>query len=193
MPEGEVTEADVIKAEKILKNMRANEHAFVIYPDGYEIGFRGMKASTTRDPSNSHSYHYRQIYASVLAQFLQLGSAGGGATGGSRALSQDHSEMFLQSIETAARYLRHGNFCLSFDGRIVENNDSIARTGPVHSNCRGIWVAIMKDEAELSKISGVPKSVSDRIGDTVNDVEQPKEPIVKRGSPGANAADKRPE
>jgi hypothetical protein len=25
------------------------------------------------------------------------------------------------------------NFCLSFDGRIVENTDSIARTGPVSS------------------------------------------------------------
>lgn len=85
------------------------------------------------------------------------------------------------------------NFCLSFDGRIVENTDSIARTGPVHSNCRGIWVAIMKDEAELPKISGVPKTIRDRIGDTVNDVEQPNKPIVKKGSPAKEEADKRPE
>ena len=85
------------------------------------------------------------------------------------------------------------NFCLSLDGRIVEADDSIARTGPVHSNCRGIWVAIMKDEAELPKISGVPKSIRDRIGDTVNDVEQPSKPITKKGSPARKEADKRPE
>jgi hypothetical protein len=51
----------------------------------------------------------------------------------------------------------------------------------------------MKDEAELPKISGVPKSVRDRIGDTVNDVEQPKTPITKKNSPGRKEADKRPE
>jgi hypothetical protein len=85
------------------------------------------------------------------------------------------------------------NFCLSFDGRIVENDDSIARTGPVHSNCRGIWVAIMKDEAELPKISGIPKTIRDRIGDTVNDVEQPSKPITKKNSPARKEADKRPE
>jgi hypothetical protein len=493
MPEGEDSQAARTKAETILKNMRANEHAFVIIPDGYEIGFMDMKASTTRDPSNSLAYHSREIMKSVLAQFLELGSTSGGGTGGSRALSQDHSALFLQSEETAARwicdtmkdpikelvdfnfpgvekypeldfegitredvaalvsaygslknsgaitaqdadeasfreklglpeldetgireeepeepepfsehhrhlkknfaegfkpsrpltfaeqkvdfdglhdrmndleatldkstkellhdarnkymaaltraahkgdtaaikeatlkikaeyarilkasmksafefgktnaakeirknapanpqyildqidiqadaiaddhitaivadsknsytnainrgssvtaalaaadlsaeeaidtlttktreiltsgYINNGrdeifdrydadvhalqrselldpvtcNFCLSLDGRVVENADNIARTGPVHSNCRGIWVAIMKDEAELPKISGVPKTIRDRLGDEVNDVVQPKKPITKKDSAARKEADKRPE
>jgi hypothetical protein len=44
----------------------------------------------------------------------------------------------------------------------------------------------MKDEAELPKISGVPKSVRNRLGDEVNDVQQPNKSIVKKNSP-ANA------
>lgn len=500
LPEGDDTPETRAQYEKILKNMRAHEHGYLLKPHGVDAGFLDMKASTTRDPSNSLAYHDRQIYASVLAAFLQLGSAGGGGTGGSRALSQDHSEMFLQSVEYAARwicdvmkehikqlvdynypnvkkypeldfegitredvksildalqvaknigsytaqdddeavireklgmpeldetgireeeaeidpldqkrkqeasehhrhvkkklsdkfnpyreltfaeakvdfdglndrmneleaaldkdtkaalhqardkymaaltkavhnddvkavkeatlkvqaeytrilkshmkgafeygktnsakeigktapanpqyildhidiesdtiaqdhitkivaesktaltnainrgasttaalaaadlaaeeaidyltrstkeivtssYINHGrdeifdrygedvyalqrselldattcNFCLSFDGRIVEKDDTIARTGPVHSNCRGIWVAIMKDETELPKIDGVPKSVRNRIGDIVNDVEQPSKPITKKSSAARKEADKRPE
>lgn len=38
-----------------------------------------------------------------------------------------------------------------------------------HSNCRGIGVAIPKDEEELPKILGVPQSLRD-----VNDLIQPK-------------------
>ncbi len=85
------------------------------------------------------------------------------------------------------------NFCLSIDGRIVENDDSIARTGPVHSSCRGIWVAIMKDEAELPAISGIPKAIRDRLGDEVNDFDQLARPITKKGSAARKEADKRPE
>jgi hypothetical protein len=36
-------------------------------------------------------------------------------------------------------------------------------------------------------------AIRDRIGDTVNDVEQPSKPITKKGSPARKEADKRPE
>jgi hypothetical protein len=49
-----------------------------------------------------------------------------------------------------------------------------------HSNCRGIWVAILKDEEELPSIGGIPKSIRDRFGDAVNDLIQPKSPIKKK-------------
>jgi hypothetical protein len=95
--------SDLDKAEDIAKNMRANSQAYVIEPDGYDIGFMDMMSSTTRDPANSMAYHSREIMKSVLAQFLELGSTHAGGTGGSRALSQDHSDLFLQSLEAAAR------------------------------------------------------------------------------------------
>lgn len=82
-------------------------------------------------------------------------------------------------------------YCLSLDGRIVEQTDSIASFGQFHSNCRGIWVEIMKDEAELPKIEGVPSSLRDRLGDSVNELVQPKKAIVKKDSPAAKEANKR--
>ena len=72
------------------------------------------------------------------------------------------------------------NFCLSIDGRVVKPDDSIAKESVFHSNCRGIWVEILKDEEELPDIGGVPQSIRDRIGDSVNEIVQPKNPIVKK-------------
>ncbi|WP_035648696.1 DUF935 family protein [Bradyrhizobium sp. ORS 285] len=114
LPEG-ATKKEQTQAEDILKNMRANEHAFVTMPDGYEIGFLDMKSATTRDPSNSLAYHSREISKSILAQFIELGSTHAGGTGGSRALSQNHSEIFLQGEENRARW-----FAASMKGAIKE-------------------------------------------------------------------------
>lgn len=74
------------------------------------------------------------------------------------------------------------NLCLSIDGRIVEKGDNLAKSTIFHSNCRGIWVEILNDEAELPKIDGVPNSIRDRIGDAVNEIIQPKNPIVRKDS-----------
>ncbi len=49
-----------------------------------------------------------------------------------------------------------------------------------HSNCRGIWVAILQDEEEKSAIGGIPQSLRDRFGDAVNDLLQPRKPLRKK-------------
>jgi phage gp29-like protein len=104
IPKGKIpenyTESDREKMENNLKNMRANSQSYVIEPDGYEITFMDMMARTTRDPATSIEHHNREIMKSVLAQFLELGSA---EAGGSRALSEDHSKLFLQSLEAVSR------------------------------------------------------------------------------------------
>lgn len=74
------------------------------------------------------------------------------------------------------------NFCLSIDGRIIEKTDSLARKTIFHSNCRGIWVEILQEEEEKPRISGVPKSIRDKAGDGINDLKQPRKPIVKKSS-----------
>jgi hypothetical protein len=102
LPEG-ATESDRSKAETILKNLRANSQAFIIEPHDYEIGFKDMQADKTRDPQNSIAHHNREIMKCVLAQFLELGQSSSSGSGGSRALSEDHSALFLQSIESIAR------------------------------------------------------------------------------------------
>lgn len=99
MPQG-YTESDEQKATNALKNLRANEMAYLLLPDGYEFEFADMGGTTTRDPQNSINHHNKQILQSVLAQFLELGATRTG--GGSRALSEDHSDLFLKAMESIA-------------------------------------------------------------------------------------------
>ena len=89
MPPG-YTEQDVTRAKTVLKNMRASEEGFLLEPDDMTVEFKDMKSSTTRDASKSIAYHNREIMISVLAQFLDLGSS----ASGSRALSEDQSNIF---------------------------------------------------------------------------------------------------
>lgn len=93
------TDADITKAETLLQNLRAHEQGYLIEPDDITVEFKDMKANTTRDPARAIEYHDRLIVKSVLAQFLNLGSS---TSGGSRALSEDQSGMFLQSVEAIA-------------------------------------------------------------------------------------------
>ena len=99
LPEG-FSKTDKTNAEKILKNMRANEQARLMYPEGWDVGFMDMMAKGTRDPEKSIAHHNREITKSVLAQFLELGASSGS---GSRAVSSDQSELFLQALVSTAK------------------------------------------------------------------------------------------
>lgn len=102
MPTG-YTERDEQKAQTAAMNLRANESAYLILPPEYSAEFMNMGAGTTRDPHNSINHHNKEILQSVLAQFLELGQTSSG--GGSRALSQDHSDLFLNALESIANNL----------------------------------------------------------------------------------------
>lgn len=97
MPDG-YTESDEAKATTAMQNLRANENAYLLLPKDYEFEFANMGANSTRDPEASIAHHNREIVKSVLAQFLELGAS----KVGSNALSQDHTELFLKSIEAIA-------------------------------------------------------------------------------------------
>ena len=175
LPEG-YTERDRAKMETILKNMRANSQAYVLRPQDYTINFMDMKANTTRDPQNSIAHHDRQIMKAVLAQFLELGSAGAtNSGGGSHALSKDHSDLFLQSIESEARSIagavnKYGikqlvdlNFdnvekypCLDFEGISDEDVKGLADTYQVLKNA-GAVTAQDADEATFREKLGLPE------------------------------------
>jgi len=63
-----------------------------------------MGAKSTRDPATSIAHHNREIAKSVLAQFLELGAT----EVGSRALSEDHSRLFMLSLEAVANTIKDG-------------------------------------------------------------------------------------
>jgi len=101
LPKGS-TRKDREKARNMLKNIRANEQAYMLKPEGWEIGFEDMKAGTIKDPDNSIRRYNREILISVLAQFLDLGA---GNTG-SRALSADQSSTFHNNLTAVARQVK---------------------------------------------------------------------------------------
>ena len=101
IPSNATTE-DEAKAEEIVKNIRANEQAYIKMSEGWEFGFIDMKAGTIRNPQATILHHDRQIVKNVLAQFLELGASG--ATG-SYALSEDQSRLFLLSLQAVASHI----------------------------------------------------------------------------------------
>lgn len=97
-PQSEIDAADVA-----MREFRANEEAYQKIPSGWKMEMLDMKANTTKDILPSIQYQDRQIQISVLAQFLALGASD---ASGSRAVSEDHSRMFLLSEEALAKTIQ---------------------------------------------------------------------------------------
>lgn len=96
-------ESQLKAARESLRQMRANEQAFAEVPTGWDLQMMDMKANTTHQVIPSIQYHDRQIVRAILAQFLELG---GGSESGSRALSEDHSRLFILSLEAVAKQIQ---------------------------------------------------------------------------------------
>lgn len=60
-----------------------------------------MKGGSTSDLWTSINHHNREISKNVLAQFLELGNT----ESGSRALSEDQSDLFLLGLTAVANYI----------------------------------------------------------------------------------------
>lgn len=74
------------------------------------------------------------------------------------------------------------NFCLSMDGRVVNPDDAWAKTNSFHSNCRGIWVEILKDEENPPEVGGIPGNLADYWGGQPNELIQPPRPMPLPGT-----------
>ncbi len=95
------TKEDVDKAKEILKNLRANEKAFLIKPAGWEIKFMDMGGNSVINPMPSIIRYNREMLTSILAQFLDLGST----STGSRALSVDQTTTFHNNLTAIAKQI----------------------------------------------------------------------------------------
>jgi len=77
--------------------------------------------------------------------------------------------------------------CLSIDGRVIDSRDVFGRLGDVHTNCRGLWVGVLKTDSELPKVAGIPKSIENKF-DTIEGVPitdsftQPSKAIYNKDS-----------
>jgi len=91
------------KLREGLSNLRSNEEGYLEVPAGVSLEILKMASSTSSDMLPTIEYHTKQIYANVLAQFLQLGQGASGS--GSKALGEDASKLFLHSLEYIADYV----------------------------------------------------------------------------------------
>lgn len=100
---GTTDEGELRNLRDALRNIRANEEAYLEIPASVTIGMLDMKAQSTKDVMPTIEHQDKQITLSVLAQFLMLGQTGGS---GSRAVSADHSALFVKSLEAVARTIQ---------------------------------------------------------------------------------------
>lgn len=106
IPKGKVpanaTDENKRKFENILKNIRANENAFLSMPEGFDVDMMDPKANNQMDPMPFIEHHNIQIARAALVAFMHLGQA----QNGSRAASYDQSTMYEQAEEAVGRMMR---------------------------------------------------------------------------------------
>lgn len=98
-----VDEKELQAARNRLRQQRVNEEAYLEFPASLEIGWMDMHGNSTKDVMPTIKYQDSQILLSVLAQFLLLGQQD---SAGSRAVSADHSRLFVKALEATARIAR---------------------------------------------------------------------------------------
>ncbi|MET4003866.1 phage gp29-like protein/2'-5' RNA ligase [Arthrobacter sp. UYCu511] len=90
-------------ARAAARNLRASEESYIEEPQGWDINFMDMQGNSLKDIQPSINRHDRQITKSVLAQFLEIGSSG---SSGTRSTSEDHRELFNQSVQAVLDYVK---------------------------------------------------------------------------------------
>jgi len=98
--------ADKVQQDKIkdiLSNFRANEKQYIMYPSqAGKLDWMKIDTNIQRDLIPMLEYLQHEIDKSILAQFLDLAGSRSGGSGGSRALSEDHSQLFEKALEAVA-------------------------------------------------------------------------------------------
>jgi hypothetical protein len=89
---------DLQYAANMARNIRTNERAFILRPQGWVVGFAKVEGQLT-DALKSAEHHDMMIARNVLASFINAtgGSSGAGA-GGSRSNSAVAMDLFLKSL-----------------------------------------------------------------------------------------------
>lgn len=175
---------DVEKMRELARNTRANEQGYIEVPKDFDFEFADMKGRNIKDLNPDINHHDRQIMKSVLAQFLELGSAD---ASGSYNLSTDQSRLFMQSIQWVAKYvaqivnqelipklvdLNFGNVkgypALAFE---KIGDDNITELGTVLPQlvAAGLITPTPEDEEHLRKSMGMPDIPDSSLDDEESD------------------------
>ncbi len=77
--------------------------------------------------------------------------------------------------------------CITIDGKVLSASDPFTFVNELHDNCRGMWVAVLKTDAELPPVKILPKSITSRFNTvdgtpTGGIMRQLPKPIIAKGS-----------
>ena len=96
------TKEQIRKTVQLLMGIRAHEKAALVQPHGWKFGFMDAMQRSGSDIALKWLEHQNhQILLVGLAQFLMLGVT----DTGSRAVSEDHSDMFLRAEDAVASWI----------------------------------------------------------------------------------------
>lgn len=96
----EASQADIDAAILAIQQYRSNERAYIKKPAGWELDAFDLTSQSIDQILPAMQHYEMKILLSVLGQFLMLGNSGGS---GSRAVSEDHSKLFMQSEESFSK------------------------------------------------------------------------------------------
>lgn len=95
-----MSKKDEEKMREVMRNFRANQQQYIEFPMG-QVKLDWMKIETNikTDLIPMLEYLQHEIDKSILAQFIDLAGSVSGSGQGSRALSEDHSQLFEKALE----------------------------------------------------------------------------------------------
>lgn len=92
-------DADIASGQEIAEALRSGESAGASIPDGAKLDIKGTSGQLV-SPRAAIEYHDSMIAKGVLAHFLNLEGKGG-----SYALAETQSDIFVQSLQTIAEWI----------------------------------------------------------------------------------------
>ncbi len=92
------TDKDKEAARELVRNLRTNEQAGIVRPQGMNVGFAKIEGNVV-NALESAEHHDGMIMKNIFVQFMNLGLEG---TGGGRATSGSHFDMFLKALRFVA-------------------------------------------------------------------------------------------
>jgi hypothetical protein len=99
LPPGIKNESDKNAAKELVRQIRTNEHAGIVQPDGWDIDFVEVKGHPVNVIA-SIEHHNGMIMLNVLAEFLIAGLQETG--GGARAVSASQQDIFMKANRALA-------------------------------------------------------------------------------------------
>jgi len=182
------TNSDASKAAKIVRNIRVDEQAGIIEPDGWEVSLMSGAGKSFADLANAIERYDKRVATAFFSQFLMLGQSGVG----SLALSENSTDFFMTAINTIAdiitdTFTKFGVYrLLKLNGATDEeakriklehtpaNSVDISKISAALQQTKELLTWDAKDELWWRQIVGMPEKDVDELQDERNVITEQK-------------------